>query len=696
MAHLRALLAASFLICCLLTVVATAQDQKLQLGTPVERQLAAGQSHNFNVSLEENTFIQLVVEQRGIDVVVKISNPDGKDFGRFDTPNGNHGPENVSFVAPAAGTYRITVTPLNQDAAEGSYEIKIIEVREATEQEFKSSKNMEGIKDKGIALIGDAEGLMQEVRTPETRLRAQLQASQMLSELDEKRATKFLNDAAAGLRELVANIDPADPELLENYGGITQLRFEIVQTLAARDPDAAISLLKATRLPSGPYSNQRDMELQENGLELMIADQIVAKDPKRAVEIARRKLKSGYSPNLINTIAGIRSKNPELATELANEIVSKLVQETLLKKPDAANLSVNLLYSCRSKERVLPGFDRGANVFQGGLISEQSCRDLFQKALQDALSLSTPTPHLYTPERETALNLLNGLQQLGPELNENVSGGLAQVEKKLSELSAFANPNQANIQKAYVAMNGPIEEAVESIEKMPEEAQDQLYIQLANTASARGDGNAARQIINTQISNPYQRRQALSNLEQQEMYQAMSQGNVEETLKMIGALKKSGERANMLMQITQQIGPGHKRAAALSLLEQARALLAPGIHAQDQDQMIALLELARMFARYDAKRAFEIVDPLVDQFNDILTAARTMNGFGLNYYRNDELDILQGNNLSGISAAMSTTLAGLAMTNFERAKTTADRLRQPEVKLKAYLEIAQQAIRGAK
>lgn len=695
MAHLRALLAASFLICCLLTAVVTAQDQKLQLGTPLERQLAAGQSHNFSVSLEENSFIQLVVEQRGIDVVVKISNPDGKDFGRFDTPNGNQGLENVSFVAPAAGTYRITVTPLNQDAGEGRYEIKIIEVREATEQELKSSKNMEGIKEKGIALLGDAEGLMQEVRTPETRLRAQLQASQMLSELDEKRAANFLNDAAAGLRELVANIDPAGPELLENYGGITQLRFEIVQTLAARDADAAISLLQATRLPSGPY-NPHDMELQENGLELMIADQIVAKDPKRAFEIARRKLKSGYSPNFINTIAGIQSKNPDLATELANEIVSKLVQETLLKKPDAANLSINLLYSCRSKESVRPGFARGANVFQAVLISEQSCRDLFQKTLQDAVSLSTPTPHLYSPERETALNLLKGLQQLGPELNENVSGGLAQVEKKLSELSAFANPHQANIQKAYVAMNGPIEDAVESIEKMPEEAQDQLYIQLANTASARGDVTAARQIINTQISNPYQRRQALSNLEQQEMYQAMSQGNVEDTLKMIGALKKSTERANMLMQIAQQIGPGHKRAAALSLLEQARALLTPGIQAQDQDQMLALLELARVFARYDAKRAFEIVDPLVDQFNDILTAARTLNGFGLNYYRNDELDMLQGNNLAGISAAISTALANLAMTNFERAKATADRLLQPEVKLKAYLEIAQQAIRGAR
>ena len=44
--------------------------------------------------------------------------------------------------------------------------------------------------------------------------------------------------------------------------------------------------------------------------------------------------------------------------------------------------------------------------------------------------------------------------------------------------------------------------------------------------------------------------------------------------------------------------------------------------------MNALLEIARAFARYDAKRAFEIIDPLVEQFNDLCTAARTLEGFG--------------------------------------------------------------------
>ena len=73
-------------------------------------QLGPGQSHDFTVTLEENTLVQLVVEQRGIDVVVKVSSPDGKSLGDFDSPNGEDGPENVSFVAVTAGAYRITVS----------------------------------------------------------------------------------------------------------------------------------------------------------------------------------------------------------------------------------------------------------------------------------------------------------------------------------------------------------------------------------------------------------------------------------------------------------------------------------------------------------------------------------------------------------------------------------------------------------
>lgn len=332
---------------------------------------------------------------------------------------------------------------------------------------------------------------------------------------------------------------------------------------------------------------------------------------------------------------------------------------------------------------------------QDRLLSDEVCRDLLQKALQEALSFTPPPSQVYTPEREAAWGLLNGLQQFGQELNVAVSGGLASVEKKLTEFQVV-NPDMNAIQKIHVKMNsgGPLEDALEDIQKAPEDVREQLYLQLASAASGRGDRERARQIINENVTNPYQRRNALVNLEQQEAYLAMSQGKVEDALRAISTLRSPRERANMLMQIAQQIGPGYKRAAAMNLLEQARSLLASGIQAQDQEQMNALLEIARAFSRYDTKRAFDIVDPLIDQFNDLCTAARTLEGFGLNYYRNDELEMLQGNSLAILSTNVSTALATLALANFERAKATSDRLRLPEVRLRVYLEIAQSAIQG--
>ena len=106
----------------------------LQSGSSIERELQPGQQQEFTVELQENNFIQLVVEQRGIDVTVKVFSPAGKSLGEFDTPNGAEGPEHVSFVAIAAGSYRVVVGPLDpKGTTTGKFEIKILEVRKATD-----------------------------------------------------------------------------------------------------------------------------------------------------------------------------------------------------------------------------------------------------------------------------------------------------------------------------------------------------------------------------------------------------------------------------------------------------------------------------------------------------------------------------------------------------------------------------------
>ena len=701
MNRLRALLAASFSICFLLTVAAAAQDQQLQLGTPIERQLSSGQVQTYTIALEENQFVQLVVEQHGIDVVVTVASPAGKSLGTYDTPNGDNGPENVSFVAVTPGSYRVSVAPLNQgEVSAGKYEIKLVEVRQASEQEIKSSKNQEVAKIKGIALLSDVEALLPEIHSAPTRIRAQIRASQLLWDTDEKRAWKFLNDAVAGVKDYLPNVDPATPDYAKNYSIILQLRYELIQILATRDPDAAMSFLYATKVPPNPYNNPNEQVDQERSLALFIADQIGAKDPKRAAQLARESMKAGFASNLTNTIGNLRVKDPELAAELANEIATKVQRANFYKTPDAAALMPSMISLCTEKPQIYLR-SRGRmmepqpQINAASLLSEATCHDLIQKMYDSAMSYTPPPMNAYSRERDAAFNLLTALHYLGPDLDKTVSGGAALVQKKLTELNGGVNPYQSTMQDLQTKLDsGQADSALESIQKMPDGMKEQSYIQLAQMLSSKGDLARARQIINDYISNPYQRHQALSTLEQQEMYQSMQRGKVDEALKTISSQRTPRERANLLAQIARQIGPGLKRAAALNFLDQARAMLAPGVQAQDQDQMNALLEVARAFSRYDGKRAFEIVDPLVDQLNDICTAARTLEGFGSEYYDEEELDLQNGSSVANVVIQVSSALGTLANSNFDRAKLSSDRLRQPEVRLYAYLQIAQQTIQG--
>ena len=672
-------------------VTASAQAPTLQLGTPVERSLRAGQTHEFTLNLEENTFVQLVVQQRGIDAIVKVFSPAGKSVGEYDSPNGNDGPEHVSFVAGSAGTYNILVSPLNSlDVSTGQIEIKLLELRPATEQEIKASKNQEAGKAKGLALLVDLEGLIGEIKSPLTRIKAQLQAAQLLWSSDEKRASRYFADATTTLKELIASLDSDSERYPQQFQNITELRLQIIQILTERDPDAALSFIYSTKLPPNPYEQNRRVDSTQEGLlEISIANRLARTDANRAIQIARQSLKTHYSVNLVGTVGLLRQTNPELAAQFAGEIASKLLNEKLLSKPEAASVVINLLrFSQNSLQRgPVPSAD--GNTTRIPILTEVQYRELLQKAVTEALSFSRTPSGTYSRERDAALNLLYGLRQFGPELDSVANGSAAAVQKKLFEINPEAS---GGIEFQNLLNNNSVDAALEGIAKVSVDQREQLYLQLANREANNGDIVRARQIINERVTNPSQRRQALANMDQQESQRAVAKGKVEDALRIISGYRTARERAVQIMQIANQIGPGQKRANAIVLLEQAKSLLGSSMQAQDQDQMLALIEIARAFGKYDSKRSFEILDPLIDQVNDLCAAARILEGFGQEYYEDEELSLQNGNSLAQIAGRMSNALGTLALANFERARATSDKLRLPELRLRAYLDIAQQTI----
>jgi len=109
--------------------------EELERGKPIERELAAGESHAYQIKLAEGDYLSIEVKQRGIDVAVKVLGPDGQQILESDSEPRKQGEERVSLVAEVGGVYRLNLWSVQRIAPAGHYEIRVADWRAATERE---------------------------------------------------------------------------------------------------------------------------------------------------------------------------------------------------------------------------------------------------------------------------------------------------------------------------------------------------------------------------------------------------------------------------------------------------------------------------------------------------------------------------------------------------------------------------------
>lgn len=137
----------TFLFC---AVSVSAAAQTLQTGKTFEREIGGAEKHSYDVQLKKDEAYNLVVEQRGVDVMLRVYSPDGSLAGDIDTPNGTKGDESLLFVAPSSGKYRVEISPLETDAPKGKYFVKIAATRPATKAERDAAR----LKNELLAIVG--------------------------------------------------------------------------------------------------------------------------------------------------------------------------------------------------------------------------------------------------------------------------------------------------------------------------------------------------------------------------------------------------------------------------------------------------------------------------------------------------------------------------------------------------------------
>jgi len=114
--------------------LAQTEVAKLRLNDRIERELSAGETHVFRIDLRDDQFLFATVGQPGIDVVVRLLDPQGERLQEIDGP-GVGGTEYVTFFPQKSGEYRIEILPFLDDAEPGTYAIAIEKLEPAAPTE---------------------------------------------------------------------------------------------------------------------------------------------------------------------------------------------------------------------------------------------------------------------------------------------------------------------------------------------------------------------------------------------------------------------------------------------------------------------------------------------------------------------------------------------------------------------------------
>jgi hypothetical protein len=541
--------------------------------------------------------------------------------------------------------------------------------QESEEEKAKARKELER---KALALLDETLEGAQVLKLAENRASVRVQAADLLWPRDEKRARALFRDAAADL----AALKPGDP----NRGGrdywvATQLRSQLLHTVAARDAQLALELLRESRPASEDGSNapagDPDAELR---LEQSLTALAAGSDPKAALRLAEESLSKGVTFGVLGLLGRLSQKDPEAATKLAGKIVERLRGETAGGGREAWMVAASLLRGVllpQTGEQIryynnIPVPSPRAPEKPKPLVMEDSdVRDLADLVATAALKDSSANG---------AYGMMMSIRPLLPELEKRVPARAAQLRLKLAEMDKALDPRARAWAQYDSLMGRPPEGILEEAAKAPAEMRGQLYMAAATKLFQAGEVEKARAVVNDNLRGQ-EREQMLAYLDNAEVARAVERGNTDDARAVVSRVKSKERRASALAELATVYAAKGDRKTAGGLLEEARGLL--DRQPDNEREVEALLEVARGYALVEPSKTFEMIDPLIDQANDMMSAAALLEKFGAG---------------GATYARHVKALAELARVDFDRTRQTADRFNRDEARLMARLIVARSVL----
>ncbi len=594
------------------------------------------------------------------------------------------------------------------------------ETTTSTPTEEEQQKEKADKEKKAFALLEQVVEEAQMLKLPENRARVQIGAADMLWQRDQGRARTLFALAADSIAEMTRQIT-TNPGVEERRGpnqnrSPFQLRQELVLTAARYDAPLAYQLLAATKPPTVSTDGRNQGGFgSEDSLEQRLLAEIAALDPKLALQNAEQMLDKGqYSRSLTEVLAQLQAKDKEAAARLEDKMVKRLQSANMLSSMDAGSLALSLLRLGPRVEGNSANAGAGAPNNSGQLLTPASYSGLLSTVIEAALKATPPPagtrnqgrvrgqssgpivrsvdgrvvnsanePTAAELEQMNARRLLGGLQSLLPQIDQYAPSRSQAVRQKLTDLR-FGDTSRAGGQPVFrAAPQATSETLMNMAAQVPPQVQPRIYQQAAMRALEEGNPDRARQIANDHLE-AGARDSVLQAVEFRQTTEKLGGNGLDEVRQTLAGLRSDDERIDLLLRLASSASATN-RTLALQLLEEAR--LYTNRRASNYQQIEQQLRLAGAFRDLEPSRSFEILEPVVVQLNELLSAAQTLSGFEINVFRDGELPLEARSGLTNMANRFGQVLGQLAQKDFDRSQILANRFHLTELRLIARLGI---------
>lgn len=569
----------------------------------------------------------------------------------------------------------------------------------------------------------------QSLRLVENRVRIQINGADMLWSQNQGRARSLFAVAAEGVVELgrvqVAAAERRggrpEPQNIRSF----QLRQELVLAAARHDAALAYQLLASTKpaTPTPAVADQRGPRAQltsEENLEQALLARIASLDPKLAAQNAEQMMDKGQFPRSISEVINqLYGQDEAAAQKLAEKTVKRLQSANLLTNNEAGVLVQTLLVpgprppasnsDDANKQRV-PSFGRSPSLEQSFYL------DLLASVVDAALKAQIPAqnnqrggpanqrrvvtggpggarqvsgpqqPNDAQIEQNNARRLLAGLMAALPMIDQHLPAKASLLRQKMTEMGMLNNATQNFAQTMNsLQANLTADALVQAAATAPQQMQSRLYQQAAFKALEEGDTERARQIATDHLQNNA-RDVVMQRIDFREMTKKSEGARFDEIRQSVARLQTDNEKIDLLIQLARDAQQSNPKLA-IQLLEEARQIT--NRRASRYEHFEQQLKVANAFAAVDPARSFEVLEPGINQLNELLSAASVLSGFEVSMFRDGEMAIQGGNGLTNMVNRYGQALALLARSDPNRSETLASRFQFTESRIMARLAIVQ-------